>query len=203
MKPTPDQGGNWGILGGTFDPVHRGHLALAHEICEAKDLDGTLFIPSVRHPFKRNQCQASFSDRVAMLRLAVEDQERFLVSEIEVEMSLSGYTLDTVRACKQRYPRAHFCFIVGADILSELTRWHNPEQILKEVKILVGSRRPHDRKQLANLPSDRIELVPTSLFDVSSTQVRRKIGDNVSADELNKLIPSKVTQYIRQRELYR
>jgi len=209
MKQTPDQGGSWGILGGTFDPVHRGHLALAGEVCEQKKLTGALFVPSIRHPFKQGQCQASFSDRVAMLRLAVENHECFLVSEIEVEMDLSGYTLDTVRACKQRYPRAEFSFIVGADILGELKQWHDPEQILREVRILVGSRPPYDKmqlvaqKQLAAFPSDRIELVPTSLIDVSSTEVRQKIGDNISPDELDRLIPSKVRQYIQQRRLYR
>jgi len=209
MKPTPDRGGNWGILGGTFDPVHRGHLALAGEVCGQKKLTGALFVPSIRHPFKQGQCQASFSDRVAMLRLAVENHECFLVSEIEVEMDLSGYTLDTVRACKQRYPRAEFSFIVGADILGELKRWHNPEQILREVRILVGSRPPYDKKQLvtqkqfAAFPFDRIELVPTSLVDLSSTEVRQKIEDNISLDELDRLIPSKVRQYIQQRRLYR
>ena len=203
MKPTPDRGGSWGILGGTFDPVHRGHLALAREICEQKKLTGALFLPSIRHPFKQGQCEASFSDRVAMLRLAVKNHECFLVSEIEVEMSLSGYTLDTVRACKQRYPRAEFSFIVGADILGELKQWHDPEQILREVRILVGSRPPYDKKQLAAFPSDRIELVPTSLIDLSSTEVRQKIGDNISPDELDMLIPSKVRQYIQQRRLYR
>ena len=215
MKPTPDQGGSWGILGGTFDPVHRGHLTLAREIYEQKKLTGALFVPSIRHPFKQGQCRASFSDRVAMLRLAVENHECFLVSEIEAEMDLSGYTLDTVRACKQRYPRAEFSFIVGTDILGELKQWHNPEQILKEVRILVGSRPPYNekqlvakkqlvaQKQLAAFPSDRIELVPTSLIDISSTEVRQKIGDNVSSDELDRLIPSKVRQYIQQRKLYR
>jgi nicotinate-nucleotide adenylyltransferase len=209
MKPTPEQGGNWGILGGTFDPVHRGHLALARGIYEQKKLIGVLFVPSIGHPFKQGQCQASFSDRVAMLRLAVENHECFLVSEIEAEMSLNGYTLDTVRACKQRYPLAEFSFIVGADILDELKHWHNPEQILKEVKVLVGSRPPYDKKQLvaqkqlAAFPSDKIELVPTSLIEVSSTEVRQEIRDNVSPDELDRLIPSKVRRYIQQRELYR
>jgi len=209
MKPTPDQGGSWGILGGTFDPVHRGHLALVGEVCGQKKLTGALFVPSIRHPFKQGQCQATFSDRVAMLRLAVENHECFLVSEIEAEMDLSGYTLDTVRACKQRYPRAELSFIVGADILGELKQWHDPEQILKEVRILVGSRPPYDKKQLVAqkqlvaFPSDRIELVPTSLIDLSSTEVRQKIEDNISPDELDRLIPSKVRQYIQQRRLYR
>ncbi len=202
-------------MGGTFDPVHLGHLVLAREVCEQKELTGALLVPSIRHPFKQGQCQATFSDRVAMLRLAVENHECFLVSEIEAEMDLSGYTLDTVRACKQRYPQAEFSFIVGADILGELKQWHHPEQILKEVRILVGSRPPYDKKQLvaqkklaaqkqlAAFPSDRIELVPTSLIDISSTEVRQKIGDNISPDELDRLIPSKVREYIQQRKLYR
>ena len=176
---------------------------LAREVCERKRLTGALFVPSVRHPIKQGQCRASFSDRVAMLKLAVENREFFLVSEIEAEMNLSGYTLDTVRAVKQRYPRAEFSFIVGADILDELNRWHKPKQILKEVRLLVGLRPPYEKKQPAAFASDRMELVPTSLIDLSSTEIKRKIRDNISAGELDKLIPPKVREYIQQRRLYR
>jgi nicotinate-nucleotide adenylyltransferase len=202
MTPTPDQGGRWGILGGTFDPVHLGHLTLASDMCQRKNLTGVFFVPSVKHPFKQGKCQASFSDRTAMLRLAVEGYDNFFVSEIEDEAGLSGYTLDTVRSVKQMYPESEFYFIVGADLLNELNDWHNPTQLLKEVKMLVGARLGQGNNAPDSFPSDRIELVETSLVNVSSTDIRRRIKENVPVVELDKLLPPKVRLYIQQRKLY-
>lgn len=202
MKPTPDQGGQWGILGGTFDPVHIGHLTLASEVCLRRELAGVVLVPSVRHPFKQGQCHASLSDRVAMLKLAVEEYDRLLVSEIEVEMDLSGYTLDTVRALKERYAQVSFYFIMGIDNLYELQKWYKPDDILKEVKILVGCRSPYDNKLPNGFPSGRIEVVRTTLVNVSSSGIRQKIRNNMLLTELDKLIPPKVREYIQQRKLY-
>jgi nicotinate-nucleotide adenylyltransferase len=203
MRPGPEQGGRWGILGGTFDPVHYGHLTLAHEIRDRKKLTGVVLVPSIRHPFKKDQCHASYADRVEMLKLAVEDDECLVVNEIESEMNLSGYTIDTVRALKKLYPRTEFFFIMGADNLGELDQWHNPRQIFEEVKILVGSRPVFDKKKLSAFPADRIELIPTMLVNISSTDIRRRIKEHAPAEELDKLIPPQVREYIRQRKLYR
>ncbi len=202
MKLSPDQGGEWGILGGTFDPVHIGHLTLANQIYVQKELTGVLLVPSIQHPFKKSQCHASFSLRVEMLGLAVEEYDYLVVSEIEAKMDLSGYTLDTVRAFKDRYPQTSFYFIMGIDNLYELQKWHKPDDILREVRILVGSRPPYDKKQLVAFSSDRIEVVPTDLVDVSSSGVRQKIADNIPSEELDKLIPPKVREYIQHRKLY-
>jgi len=202
MKLSPDQGGEWGILGGTFDPVHIGHLTLANQIYLQKELTGVLLVPSIRHPFKKSRCHASYMDRLEMLKLAIQEDDHLVVSEIESEKDLSGYTLDTVRALKLQYPRTMFYFIVGADNLTELDKWHNPELIFKEIKILVGSRPGYNEKQLAALPSERVELVPTSLVDVSSIDIRRKLKENVPTEELDKLMPSPVREYIKHRKLY-
>jgi len=202
MKLTPDHG-QWGILGGAFDPVHRGHLVLAGEIHRMKKLTGVLFVPSVRHPFKKDQCKASFSDRVTMLKLAVKTYDHFLVSEIETDMNLSGYTLDTIRAFKQLYPKTEFSFIIGADNLGDLSRWHEPEQILKEIKVLVGSRPAYGSDQHTAFPHGSIELVPTCLVHISSSEIRCKIKDNISAEQLDKLVPESVRKYIFENGLYR
>ena len=203
MRPGPEQGGQWGILGGTFDPVHYGHLTLANEIRVRKRLTGVMLVPSLRHPFKKDQCQASFADRLEMLKLAVETHEHLSVSDIESDMNLSGYTLDTVRALKNLYPQAEFFFIMGADNLSELDQWHSPRQIFEEVKILVGSRPVFDKKKLSALRIDSIELIPTILVNISSTEIRRRIKEHAPSEELDKLMPPKVREYIRQRKLYR
>ncbi|MEW5993906.1 MAG: nicotinate-nucleotide adenylyltransferase [Candidatus Zixiibacteriota bacterium] len=202
MKPSPDHG-HWGILGGTFDPVHYGHLTLADEIRTGKQLDGILFVPTVNHPFKGQQCLATFADRVHMLELATQERPDFLASRIEEEENLSGYTLDTVRALKRRYPDTRFVFVIGADLLEEIGRWCEPEKILQEVPIVVGGRPSYAGTLPTSLPSDRIELVKTELVDVSSTEVRRKIAEQVPATELERLIPAEVRTYIEQKELYR
>ncbi|MFQ6008534.1 MAG: nicotinate-nucleotide adenylyltransferase [Candidatus Zixiibacteriota bacterium] len=202
MRPGPEQGGQWGILGGTFDPVHYGHLTLANEVRVRKKLTGVLLVPSLRHPFKKDHCQAAYADRVEMLKLAAEEYESFTVSEIEAEMNLSGYTLDTVRALKKVYPRTEFFFIMGADNLSELEQWHNPRQIFEEVKIMVGSRPVLDKKKLSAFPTDRMELIPTMLVNISSTEIRRRIRENAAAEELDKFMPPKVREYIQQKKLY-
>jgi nicotinate-nucleotide adenylyltransferase len=202
MKPSPENGERWGILGGTFDPVHYGHLTLAEEICIHKGLNGVLLVPAVRHPLKRNHCHASYANRVEMLKRAVEDHPRLVVSEIEAEMNLSGYTLDTVRALKRLYPRTEFYFIMGADNLKELDKWHLPEQIFKEVKLLVGSRPGFDGSRFPEYLSGCVEVVATSLVDVSSTEVRRQIREGTSAEQLDTLVPPKVRQYILQKKLY-
>ncbi len=203
MRPSPEQGGQWGILGGTFDPVHYGHLTLANEIWVRKGLTGVMLVPSVKHPFKKDQCQASFENRLEMLKLAVETHEHLFVSDIEAQMNLSGYTIDTVRALKNLYPRTEFFFIMGADNLSELDQWHNPQQIFDEVKILVGSRPVFDKKKLSVFPTDSIELIPTILVNISSSEIRRQIKEHAPVEELDKLIPPKVREYIQRRKLYR
>ncbi len=203
MKPNPEKGGKWGILGGTFDPVHFGHLTLAQEVSRHKKLDGVLFIPSVNHPFKKGTCIADYSDRVEMLHRAVDDRPQFHVCEIEAEQDLSGFTLDTVRALKEKYPAAEFYFIVGADLLKELRKWHRVEELLEEVKILVGSR-PFFRDPTAskNLPKG-IEPVPTAAVDVSSTHIRTMLRRGASPDTLLKFMPLKVINYIFEQGLYR
>ena len=99
---TPESGEFWGILGGTFDPVHKGHITLALDCLKEKNLDGVLCIPSFLHPFKKNVVSASFEDRLQMLRQTVSDDNRFSISTIEKDESLSGYSIDTIRAVKKR-----------------------------------------------------------------------------------------------------
>ncbi len=202
MKPTLERG-RWGILGGTFDPVHLGHLTLARELQRFKRLDGVLFVPSVSHPFKGGQCQASFAQRVDMLRLAVAGYEPFQVSQIEQEQHLSGYTVDTVRALKRLYPRTDFYFLMGADLLADMEKWYHPDQLLREVTLLVGSRPGHELRLPAGFPPERVELVPSRLIGLSSTMVRARIKDRADSDELDRLVPAAVRRYIQEKGLYR
>ena len=200
---TPDDGGRWGILGGTFDPVHNGHLNLANQVSANRALDGVLWIPSYRHPFK-DDCRASFEHRTEMLRRATADNPALIVSELEKEMDLSGFTVDSITAIKARYPRAEWSFIIGEDNVQDLKRWRSPDIILEEVRVLVGQRPPHESGDLiSQFPEDRIEMVAINMLDVSSTEIRDRLDIDASDETLTELAPRAVVEYIVEHGLYR
>ena len=200
---TPDDGGRWGILGGTFDPVHNGHLNLATQVASNKVLDGVLLIPSYRHPFK-DDCRATFEQRMEMLQRVTSDQEGFVVSDLEKAMDLSGYTVDSVIAIKTRYPKTDWSFIIGEDNVQDLQRWRSPDIILEEVHVLVGQRPPHvSGDLLKRFPADRIEMVAINMLDVSSTDIRALLAGGASMESLKELMPEVVVEYIVEQGLYR
>jgi nicotinate-nucleotide adenylyltransferase len=202
--PHPADGGHWGILGGAFDPVHNGHLTLASEIRNARQLDGVLLVPTFRHPTKGQTCRASFEDRFKMLKLAVSAYSWLQLSPIEKQPTpLSGYTLDTVLALKAAYSGATFYFIVGADNLGEMESWYKPEEVLAQARLLVGSRPNFDQKLLNSFPADRIEIIRTSLVDASSTEIRKLFASEPGAAHAVTLVPESVVQYITDKGLYR
>ena len=202
---TPAHGGNWGILGGAFDPVHLGHTTLASEIADAASLTGVLFVPSYRHPFKTGECGASFEDRVRMLQLATHERESFIVSKIEHEQDLPGYTVDMITALKSRYPETEFSFLIGADNLTELPKWRQPSQLLGAARILVGSRPGFDPRaslEASGLPIDRIEVVESRQIDASSTDIRKLLESGAPDEKFADLLCGDVLQYIRTKGLY-
>jgi nicotinate-nucleotide adenylyltransferase len=200
---TPDDGGHWGILGGTFDPVHNGHLNLAMQVMDRRGLDGVLLVPSYRHPFKE-VCRASFGHRLAMLKLAAAADERLRVSEIEREQNLSGYTIDSVKALRTRYPNAVMSFVIGEDNLDEMDRWRRPDEIFAEVRVLVGQRPPHQSSdRIDRFPAGRIEMVEIDMQDVSSTDIRDLLKRGTDFQKLDDVMPSEVVAYIRKHGLYR
>ncbi len=201
--PAPERGSLWGILGGTFDPVHAGHLTLADNLQHRRNLVGVLLIPAFNHPFKQERDGAPYHHRAAMLRLAAAPFPKFEVCEIESERNLSGYTLDTVLAVKNRFPERRFCFIVGADNLDQIERWHQPDRILAEVPILAGARPGYRLKNHTALPADRIELIETEEIDISSSTLRGMIVDGATDDQLQPYLPPAVLDYIRKEQLYR
>lgn len=201
--PIPQKGSRWGILGGRFDPVHFGHLTLASEAKRLQNLDGVLLVLSRSHPIKQTQAGASFDDRVAMLRLAVAPYDFMEISTIEMDRDLSGYTLDTVKALKSEYPGCEFFFIVGADNLTQLEQWYQPEAIVAEVTLIAGARPGYDLPKLDWLAPERIIRMESALVDVSSSQVRDLLVSAPNDPALADLIPAEVIEYIKQRSLYR
>ncbi|PWB75960.1 nicotinate (nicotinamide) nucleotide adenylyltransferase [candidate division GN15 bacterium] len=201
--PIPDNGEKWGIFGGAFDPVHNGHLTLAREIRLNAHLDGILFVPSFVPPRKVQGCVASFQHRFAMLGLATADDKRFGVTDIESERDEPGYTLHTVRALKKRFPGTALSFIIGADLLTEIETWFEAMEIIKEVPIIAGTRPGAALKTPAGLPSGAVSLVPTSPVDLASHDIRARIAAGITLQELSRMMPPVVAQYILDEGLYR
>lgn len=202
IKPTPDDGGNWGVLGGTFDPVHYGHINLAQEIKHIKKLDGVIIVPSINHPCKEPICYVSFEDRVHMLKMALKNHPDLIISEIESVSELSGYTYDTISALKDKYPQASFNFIIGSDNISQLSTWHKAEELLKSVKILVGTRPGFKFEPPNGLSVENIEFIETSVVKISSSYIRKLLKNEVTPEILDKFIPPVVREYIIERKLY-
>ncbi len=200
--PAPDDGGIWGVLGGAYDPFHYGHLMLAEEIRDAKRLTGVLFVPAYNHPFKNDTARATYTQRVAMTRLGLQTSPNLLVNEIEAEENLPGYTIDTIKALKKRFPRSVFRFIIGADNLEQIKDWHRPQELLQEVNILAGARPGYELKPLKGPPSSSIELVEVNTPDISSTRLRRELREGTPCEKLLEFIPQAVCDYIRKEKLY-
>ena len=201
--PSPEPSERWGILGGTFDPVHAGHLTLARDIKSLKQLDGVILVPSFRHPFKSNGTEASYEDRLAMLHIAVSGENGFAVSDIEQKHDLPGYTIDTIRAIKDAFPDVLFCFLIGADNIGQLPEWSHPEEILREVPVVAGTRPGFDRPIGSDGLASQIEYIMTTAVDISSTDIRRAIRGGELTIEMRRHLDAGVLEYIMNRKLYR
>lgn len=201
-NPVPEKGERWGILGGAFDPIHNGHLVLAREIQSAQQLDGILFVLSHRPPRKNAGCVATFQQRLEMIRIAIGSDLRMTVTEIEREIAGTSYTLHVLRALKQRFPLVSFYFIIGADLLNEIESWYGADELVAETSFIAGAR-PHSQLVIPDwFPAGTVNIVPTTPVDISSHEIRLRIRNGISEDELGSLTPPTVARYIIENGLY-
>ena len=197
-----------GILGGSFDPVHTGHVNLAKDALVQAELDQVLLIPARLQPFKQNRTPASGEDRMEMLRLALEDEPAIAPDSYELEQEGVSYTYLTLRAMQERFgPDAKLYFITGADSVLMLESWMNSEELLTRYSYIAGSRPGYRDEELEQCVEHLHEAYGTEilqihnqLFDISATEIREKLAAGESVDGL---IPEKVAEYIRVRGLYR
>lgn len=182
-----------GLLGGTFDPPHIGHLVMAEEVYERLSLDEVWFIPSAEPPHKE-KAKVSAQDRLAMLKVAVGQIDYFKIKTIELEREGKSYTLDTINALQQSYPNDQFYFIIGADMVEYLPNWYKIDQLVEKVQF-VGVKRP-DFELETPYP---VILLDTPGLDVSSTMVRERLEMNRS---VRYLIPQHVLALIKEKGLY-
>ena len=192
-----------GILGGTFDPIHYGHLRAAAEARAGQRLDRVLFVPANRSPLK-GVAQASAAHRVAMVGLAIHDSLGFALSTVDVDRPAPSYAVDTVAALRRQWPEAAFVFLIGADQLAELPQWRGPEKLL-ELASIVALTRPGVARAAAprGLPAaarDRITWQEIPPVDISASSIRERAAAGRS---LRCLTPPAVVAYIERHGIYR
>jgi len=192
-----------GILGGTFNPVHIGHLILAEEAREKLGLDKIIFVPTALPPHKDNLNIAPAKDRLKMLKLAVASNKFFAVSDIEIKRGGRSYTIDTVRELKKNNPADSLYLIIGSDLITYFDDWKDIDQIAKIVTFVVATRPGYPLEaagSYAAMQEVGIKTLAIRAVDVSGFEVRQCIARNQS---FGYLVPDKVFDYIKKRKLYK
>ncbi len=186
------------LFGGTFNPVHLGHLILANTVLETFEFDKVIFIPSYIQPLKSPQELAPPDDRVIMLKLATRDNPKFTVSDIEIRRKGKSYTIETLRYFKKKFDNLYF--VIGADNIKEFHKWKEPDAILEIAKIIVTNRGGLDIKIPSKIRGKKILTCQIPQIEISSSIIREKIQGNKS---IKYLVPESVENYIIKKNLYK
>ncbi|MDA1128738.1 MAG: nicotinate-nucleotide adenylyltransferase [Chloroflexi bacterium] len=195
-----------GILGGTFDPVHLGHLSISQAAMDHSGLDWVLFIPAGEPRLKVAQPSASANHRIEMVRLAIQDNPKFQVCDIEARRPGPTFSVDTLEVLSAKYgPGTDLFFIMGLDVLGQLDRWKNPVRVLALCQFLVLGRPGEEGFDWPGFYSrvpeaeGRVQVVAAPMVEVSATELRRRLS---AGEPLLGQAPDAVDQYIRQHGLY-
>lgn len=211
MKKKKRQYKKIGVMGGTFNPIHHGHLVTAQEALSQFKLDIVIFIPTGSPPHKVDSKIASAEDRYIMTVIATSSNSNFFVSRIEIDRKGKSYTIDTVRSLKEIYGKDSLLyFITGADAILEILTWKNTEEIVSLCKFIAATRPGYDLTRLQELRSkifndtkeinEKIFVMEIPALSISSTDIRNRIKDNRPIDYL---VPEGVSNYILKNELYK
>jgi len=197
-----------GIFGGSFDPVHRGHLLLADSCCAQAQLDQIWFVPAARQPLKPAGPIAGNTHRLAMLQLACADRERFQVSTLEFDRGGVSYSIDTLETIHAEQPEAKLFFLLGADSLADFPAWHRPADICRLATLLVVRRaetaepdfsvlRPLvSAERLDQIRQQQVQMPPTP---ISSSEIRQQIAAHA---DWQGSVPRGVADYLQKHQLY-
>ena len=190
-----------GFMGGTFDPIHYGHLLAAETAREACGLDEVWFIPSFHPPLKENEPGADGSQRLEMVYRAIDFQPHFRAMDVELERGGTSFSIDSVKSLQAAYPDREFSIIIGSDRVMDLPKWHLIEELAELVRF-IGVERPGEPIELPLLPvfiQDRIDIVKMPLIEISSTEIRRRVS---AGQSIRFLVPEKVYSFIKRNQLY-
>ncbi len=196
-----------GILGGTFNPIHNGHLLMAEYVRETMELEQVWIMPSRRPPHKRHPVFVTDEERCEMIKLAIQDNAAFVFSDMEMAREGITYTADTLEQLKEMYPEHEFYFIMGADSFVELSTWYQPEKIFSLAEIVVVNRQGTTRHQFMEY-RDLYEkkygkeafLVEMPFIGISSTNIRLRAATGLT---VRYQVPDVVMEYMEKKGLYR
>lgn len=196
-----------GLMGGTFNPIHLGHLFISEHIRMSANLDKVVFIPSGNPPHKNSKEVISAKHRYNMVLLAIDDNPYFEVSKIEIDRDGNSYTIDTIKELKSIHPEDEFYFIIGGDSLHELTKWKNAPELLKTITFIVIGRQGIEEKrnlekieEYKKLYNASIHYLDAPLIEISSTRIRDNLKEGKS---IKYMVDRKVEAYIKDHDLYK
>ena len=203
--PSPSVAANTeglGVLGGTFDPIHLGHLIIAERVREALQLSRVLFVPSARPPHKLGDPVTDAHHRLRMTDLAVAPNAHFAASRMELDRQGPSFTIETIRQLRAQ-GHDSIAFIMGADSLLDLPKWRQPDDILRECQVVAVARPGFDAAHVASAlgptRAAKVKLVEVPLIGISSTDIRERVATGRS---IRYLVPEPVEEYIRGHSLY-
>ena len=198
-----------GIIGGSFDPLHMGHLVIAQDAAERLELSEVVFVPAAVPPHKQHLKQVDAGHRLNMLRMAVESDLRFSVSDVEIQRGGISYTVDTVRELKANRPDADWVLIVGSDTLVDLHNWYKVDELLDLCEVATFLRPGENdleeiigKVQVAEHHQQRLfnNVIGAHQIEISSTEIRMRVAEGLS---IRYLVPPEVEMYIFEHSLYR
>ena len=189
-----------GFLGGSFDPVHFGHLIAAQDVLEQFHLDRLLLVPAAQAPLKPNDIKSTTEDRLTMLRSAIEWDRRLEISDYELKKGGISYTIDSVRHFRVQFPGDELFWIIGGDQLPLLHKWKEIGELAKLIEFIFLERPKHPTKPHPEIPGLRLHRSDGHLIEISSSELRQRIQLGRS---LHYFCPQKVIAYIEGKKLYR
>ncbi|MBX3602821.1 MAG: nicotinate-nucleotide adenylyltransferase [Rubrivivax sp.] len=199
LVPPLAPGRRVGLFGGTFDPVHVAHVALAHAALDALELDEVRWVPTGQ-PWQKDRRITPAAQREAMVRLAIAHEPRFVLDRIEIERPGPSFTLDTVRELQAAWPGRTWVLIVGQDQYAGLHTWRDWRELLGRVTLAVANRPGPAREPAPEVRDFAHQVVPLPMLDVSATAIRERIA---AGEDISKLVPPEVARYIENHGLYR
>ncbi|MCP4313603.1 MAG: nicotinate-nucleotide adenylyltransferase [Bacteroidetes bacterium] len=186
-----------GLYFGSFNPVHIGHLAIANYMIEYSDLDQLWFVVSPQNPLKEKKSLLGDHHRLEMVRLALEDDDRFRVSDIEFKLSTPSYTIDTLTYLGEKHPGHNFHLVMGADQIRTFQKWKNADLISRNYHRLIYPRPGVDPESLKSIPNTTVVNAP--LMEISSSSIRKAISEG---KDIRHLVPAPAYTYMREMHFY-